>query len=243
MCKTVEVVDLLHNHEILFIQVISIIIPTYNEQENIKRLLDYLVEFRKDDIELIVVDGGSSDLTVKTVGEYDNVRLIHSQKGRAIQMNAGWKASSGEYLFFLHADSTLPKGWYSAIQLAFRITNCVAGSFYLQFDINGFWFRLYSGLSKIKSPLVTFGDQGLFVKRAVFEQLDGFRELPILEDYDMIKRLRSMGKVIKLDLPMITSARKFQKNGVIYQQLKNISIVLLYKIGISSKRLAGWYMN
>jgi rSAM/selenodomain-associated transferase 2 len=220
---------------------ISIIIPTFNEQDNIVNLLQSIYNGIAQDLEVIVVDGGSADQTVDRVAGYKQVKLIKSDKCRAIQMNTGARLSTYDVLFFVHADSQLPPGWFTSISNAIAYDDCVAGSFYLKFNKDGFWYRLYSRLSKIQHPLFTFGDQGLFVSKHTFEQVGGYPEIPILEDYELITRLNKQGPVVKLPTALTTSSRKFSKNGVVIQQLKNVAIVLCYLAGVSPARLANWY--
>lgn len=220
---------------------ISIIIPTYNEQDYIASLLTSISGNIGAEIEVIVVDGGSEDRTITIVEEFKLVKLIHSKKGRAIQMNRGAQISKGDILFFIHADSQLSNLWQEKILKALKDETYVAGSFHLQFDNSGFWYRLYGSLSKFKIRLFTYGDQGLFVHKSAFDQVSGYPILPIMEDYEILSRLNKIGKITKLDVAIITSTRKFVKNGVVLQQFKNVIIVTLYIIGISPRFLARWY--
>jgi len=238
---TTIVIDLLQLYQNKFYRLISIIIPTYNEQENIVSLLQTLTTRIGKQIEVIVVDGGSSDETVLRVADFDQVKLITSEKGRAVQMNRGAQVSTHEVLFFVHADCKLPEYWYASISTAIKNGKYIAGSFYLKLDKSGFWYGLYSRLSKIQHPLFTYGDQGLFVSKNAFEKIGGYPALPIMEDYEMMVRLKKEGQVVKLSTPMTASARKFSKNGVVWQQLKNVMIVLCYSVGVSPARLARWY--
>ncbi len=220
---------------------ISIIIPSYNEQDHIGALLHSIMDNIENDIEVIVVDGGSSDRTIEVVNEFPKVRLINSEKGRATQLNNGAKESKGDILFFVHADSILPDQWREHILKLFDKQQYIAGTFYLKFDKDGFWYRLYSRFSKIKHALFTFGDQGLFVKKADFDKVGGYPLLPIMEDYQILIHLQRLGKIAKLNSPMTTSSRKFSKNGVVFQETKNVIIVLLYLVGVKPERLAKWY--
>ncbi|MGB0523378.1 MAG: TIGR04283 family arsenosugar biosynthesis glycosyltransferase [Flammeovirgaceae bacterium] len=220
---------------------ISVIIPTYNEQQHIEQLLSSLTTAIGLALEVIVVDGGSTDRTVEMVSHFRQVALVHAPKGRALQMNAGAEKSKGEILFFLHADSSLPQHWESEILTALSDDACVAGSFYLKFNRNGFWYRLYSWFSRFKSSIFTYGDQGLFIWADVFNRVGKYPELPILEDYEILRSIKKVGKVTKLNVAITTSARKFIHNGVVLQQLKNLSILCLYRLGVTPKLLAKWY--
>jgi rSAM/selenodomain-associated transferase 2 len=221
--------------------VLSIIIPTYNEQEFIGSLLNSILADFDDGVEVIVVDGGSQDNTLNIVKEFTNVRALVSVKGRSNQMNEGAKISNGEILFFVHADSHLPLVWKTQILKAMTDPACLAGTFYLKFDQPGFWYDLYSRMSHLKSSLFTYGDQGLFVRKTAFDRSGGFQNIPIMEDYEMLRGLKRIGRLVKLDTAITTSSRKFVKNGVIFQQLKNITIVILYLLGVSPEFLSKWY--
>ena len=238
---TTIVIDLLQYCENKFQLLISVIIPTYNEQEMIVRLLNAVSNEIGGELEVIVVDGGSRDKTIELVHKFKKVKLVNSEKGRALQFNNGAKESKGNILFFIHADSQLPHHWKEQIHQTFKNREWLAGTFYLKFDKEGLMYRLYSRLSKIRSSLCTYGDQGLFVKKVVFDALGGYSALPIMEDYDIIKRLKKHGKMIKLDTPITTSSRRFSKNGVVFQQLKNVLTVLFYKANVNPYQLAKWY--
>lgn len=220
---------------------ISIIIPTYNEQDKIGHLLQTIANKIGEELEVVVSDGGSTDRTTDIVNGFEKVKLVKSEKGRALQFNNGVKESKGNILFFIHADSELPNQWENKIQNALAQKKCIAGTFYVRFDKEGLMYRLYTRLSKIEKSIFTYGDQGLFVKQEEFNKINGYPLLPIMEDYEIIKSLKKQGMVSKLDTPIITSSRKFVKNGVIFQQLKNIVIVLLYSIGVRPLLLAKWY--
>ena len=220
---------------------ISVIIPTLNEQDKISTLLSSLSSDINESYEVIVVDGGSEDDTIERIHNFPKVILVNAEKGRAIQFNQGAERSKGDVLFFIHADSKLPSLWKEQIEEVLDHRKKIGGTFYLKFDKEGFWYRLYSRLSKINNALCTYGDQGLFVRRVDFEKIGGYPTISIMEDYEILNQLRKKGRVIKLDSPIITSARKFSKNGVVLQQLKNMAIVLMYILGVRPTRLAKWY--
>jgi len=220
---------------------ISIIIPTYNEEKHIETLLSSITSKAYQNIEIIVVDGGSKDRTIELVEQFMQVKLVYSSKGRAIQLNNGAANSKGNVLFFLHADSQLPHHWKAKIMAALVDPSCLAGTFYLKFDQSGFWYRVYSYFSKLNYTFFTYGDQGLFIRKEAFEHIGCYPLVPIMEDYEMIKNIKKIGALTKLNAPIITSARKFTKNGVLLQQLKNIAIVLLYQFGLAPEKLAKWY--
>ena len=218
---------------------ISVIIPVFNEAATIHHLLEALSVY--DDVEVIVVDGGSHDDTVEQVMAFPHVILTYTSKGRATQLNHGGFMANGDILFFLHADSVLPDGALQHIQYALADRAVIAGSFYLQFDRNNFWLNGYSRLSKINHQLLTFGDQGLFMRKDTFYQINGYKNLPIMEDFEIQQRLRKKGSFVKLDQPIVTSARRYVKHGFIWQQLKNTLLLTLFLVGISPHSLAKYY--
>jgi len=222
--------------------VISVIIPTYNEELYIGALLSQILGFNvADDIEVLIVDGGSSDRTLQVASNFEDLIILNSEKGRSKQMNLGAKEAHGDVLFFLHADSSLPKNSFELIRKSVKNKPNCAGTFYLEFDKKGFWYSLYSRCSRIKHPLVTYGDQGLFIRKKLFFEFDGFPDVPILEDYFLIRQLYKKKSLIKLNQAITTSSRRFEKSGVIRQQLKNILIILAYYFGVPNQHLAKWY--
>jgi hypothetical protein len=117
----------------------------------------------------------------------------------------------------------------------------LAGSFSLRFDYQSPFLRLYARLSRINHILFTYGDQGLFMAQRTFEQVGGFSEIPLMEDVDIQKKLRKIGRFVKIGHPVVTSARRFVSSGIIRQQLINIGLVLLYHAGVSPSRLKRYY--
>ncbi|MEM9340537.1 MAG: TIGR04283 family arsenosugar biosynthesis glycosyltransferase [Bacteroidota bacterium] len=217
---------------------ISVVIPTLNEELTIGHLLNDLKN--ANELEIIVVDGGSDDRTVEVVNSYAGVQLLNSQPGRAVQLNMGATEAKGEFLWFLHADSRFEGGILNDLLIQIKKSKC-SGSCFLKFDKSGFWYTLYSKFSKINWSIFTYGDQGIFVKRSLFLELGCYRQIPIMEDIDLVRRIRKRCHFQKLDLPVVTSARRFERNGVVRQELKNIALVFLYLLGISPYFLKRFY--
>ncbi len=169
---------------------ISIVIPVYNEHRVINALLDQLRPLR-DECEIVFVDGGSTDGTQEAIkGEF---RIIDAPRGRGVQLNAGVAATSGEVLFFLHADSSLPPNPLDEIRLALRKHRF--GCFGIRFAPSSPLLRICQALSNYRCYVrrIVFGDQGLFIERALFNEVGGFPELPLMEDYELALILRRMG--------------------------------------------------
>jgi rSAM/selenodomain-associated transferase 2 len=221
---------------------ISIIIPTYNEERYIGKTIEHLQKHFPEE-ELIVVDGNSEDKTREIIkNRYPEVQLIHlREKGRGKQMNAGVSYSKGHLLFFLHADTFPPPNGRESILQVFKDKKVVAASFYLKFDQNTWPYRILSFFSRWNTSFTTYGDQGLIVRRAVFEQINGFHSFPIFEDIEIQGRLRKIGRFVKINSPVTTSARRFQKKGLLRQLLLNAGLVLSWKMGIPPEKLGKYY--
>ncbi|HEV2149563.1 MAG TPA: TIGR04283 family arsenosugar biosynthesis glycosyltransferase [Longimicrobiaceae bacterium] len=214
------------------------IVPALNEAERIVACLRS-VAAQAGPRELIVVDGGSTDGTPGLARELATVAA--GPRGRAWQMNVGGRLARGEVLLFLHADSVLPAGALTALRDALADPRAAGGTFTLRFDTDRPWLRLYALLTRFRPRLFHYGDQGIFVRREVFERLGGFAELPLMEDVDFLRRLRREGRVVLVPRPVTTSARRFLARGIVRQQLLNGALVLLYHLGVAPARLARWY--
>lgn len=216
-------------------QSISVIIPTLNEEAAIGSTLAAI--HSQGDAEVIVTDGGSTDATRKLAA--DLARVIDAPKGRALQMNAGAQAATGDILLFLHADSTLTAGAYEEIRRVLRDPAVVGGGFCLRFDDPAFSFRLIEWGSNLRARRLglIFGDQGIFVRRSVFEQMGGFREMPLMEDWDFSRRLGKEGRVVVSPLRIVTSSRRFRRHGVWRTVWRMQVIKLFYLLGVSTARL------
>ncbi len=225
---------------------ISVIIPVYNEEEGIYSLLSHIrTNCGNVEYEIIVVDGGSADNTRMEVLRAPNVTWILSpSKGRAAQMNFGAQHASGSVLFFLHADSTPPPRFLLNISEA-HAQGFDAGCFRLRFDSENLFLRANAWFTRFNVNAVRFGDQGLFVKRKVFESSGGFRkDHVVLEDQEMVRRLRRLGaRFVVISDYMKTSARKYVVNGPLRLQFTFLLVWLNYYIGKSQAELVRLYKN
>ncbi|MCF6150319.1 MAG: glycosyltransferase family 2 protein [Candidatus Kuenenia sp.] len=217
---------------------ISVIIPALNEELHIEKTLRSVMQ-QEGDYEVCVVDGGSTDNTVSIAKRY--VCVINSKRGRASQMNIGARACSGDILLFLHADTTLPDNAFREIRKRMKDGTVAGGSFYITFDADNIILKCVSFITRFNFRHFHFGDQGFFVKNEVFRRLRGYKEIPILEDYDFYKRLTRQGKVILIRTPVVSSARRFVKNGVLKQLLINKFVVLAYWFGINIHTIKRFY--
>lgn len=223
---------------------VSLIVPVLNEGGTITECLENLTAL-KGRKEIIVVDGGSRDSTVRLTRRYRGVRLFKSPAGRAKQMNAGAKRARGSTLMFVHADSRLPREALTQAEAACAKDDVVGGRFNLRLDAPGFKYRLTEELINARSRLtrIATGDQCIFVKRHVFERLGGYADIPLMEDVELCSRLRREGRFVALSARARTSARRWEKNGFWPTVILMWSLRGLYAAGVPASRLAQWYSH
>ena len=220
---------------------ISIIIPALNEAESLGNNLPRLVSTHRG-LEVIVVDGGSIDKTVDTAKSL-GAKVLHSAPGKAVQMNAGAEAALGHILLFLHADTALPPGFTDQVLHVLDRPGVVAGAFRLAIDGRGPGLRVIEWLANFRSRFLQlpYGDQGIFMTAAMFSSVGGFPALPIMEDFELIRRLKQRGRIKILPLAATTSPRRWKKLGVLRTTAINQAIIIGYLLGMDPQKLADWY--
>ncbi|MFK7948398.1 MAG: TIGR04283 family arsenosugar biosynthesis glycosyltransferase [Saprospiraceae bacterium] len=221
---------------------LSVVIPTYNEAENIGTLLDFLIKNTpKSSTEIIVSDGGSIDNTCFIAKKY-NVKVVESpEKGRAAQMNFGVSQSSGEILQFVHADTTPPKTFYNDILQAID-EDYPAGCFTYCFDSSSWILKVNAYFTQFDKLWCRGGDQAIFIKRAIFEEFGGYRnDYLIMEEYDLLKKIfkKYPFRIIKNDA--IVSARKYENNSYMRVQIANFLVFNMYRFGYSQQKMVNMY--
>lgn len=218
---------------------ISIIIPTFNEEVNITETIKEIKLRDNDNLisEIIVSDGQSTDETISLATNAGATVLKSKKKGRAAQMNYGASTAKGKILYFLHADSIPPKGFTTNILNAFKKGN-ISGCFRLSFDYKHWFLKANCWFTKFDVNAVRFGDQSLFVTKKVFEKCGGFDEhLLMMEDQEIIHRIKKLGKFTVMNGSVITSARKYLDNGIYRMQFIFFKIWFLYYLGYSQEYL------
>ena len=219
---------------------ISIIIPTLNEAECVGQTVAGLAG--RPGVDVIVADGGSEDQTV-ALAKAAGATVIAAPVGRGRQQNAGARIARGRVLLFLHADTRLPEGFAVQVSNALAQPGIVAGAFRFAIAATGWRFRLLELCTNWRAAWLglPYGDQALFLPAARFQAMGGFREIALLEDVDLVLRLRRMGKIALLPSPACTSARRWQRLGVVRTTVMNQLILLGFYCGMDPERLALWY--
>ena len=219
---------------------ISIIIPVLNEEQSVKALLQQLQIYRQQGHEVIVVDGGSDDETV-SISEPLADKVITSDSGRAKQMNKGVSESTNEVLWFLHADTSIPENVIEAIQESLIKNDW--GRFNIKLSGSNFLFRIIERMINIRSCLsgIATGDQGIFVKRNIFDSIGGYSEIPLMEDVVLSKKLKTISQPACTKETLTTSSRRWEKNGIIKTILLMWYLRFLYWIGVTPDKLAKLY--
>lgn len=221
---------------------ISVIIPALNEAMHIGKAITSAAS--GSGCKVIVVDGGSHDDTV-TVAQSMGALVLKTKPGRAHQMNYGVNHATGEILLFLHADTTLPEYYDLLVRDAVNQAGIIAGAFALHIDDEGAAMGFIEHMANLRSRYLQmpYGDQALFLGKDIFRQIGGFPEMPIMEDFELIRQLRYRGQIATLSLPVTTSGRRWRKWGIFKTWLLNQLIVAAYYAGVSPDRLACWYRH
>lgn len=212
---------------------LSIVIPVLNEADTLARQLEALQWLRRRGHEVILVDGGSIDGSQALGSGLADLRLTAPQ-GRALQMNAGASFASGDVILFLHVDTSLPDGAASLVEKGLAGQRDW-GRFDVRLDGPGWPFRLIEWSMNWRSRLtgVATGDQAIFVRRATFERIGGFAELPLMEDVELSKRLRKQSWPACVRVPVVTSSRRWERHGILRTMLTMWCLRLLYLFGAS----------
>ncbi len=223
----------------------SIIVPVLNEESAINPAIEHIgsLQGESESAEIIVVDGDPEGKTIGAIRDTNVITAI-GKKGRGNQMNRGAALAKGDILVFLHADTRLPLNALTLIDSAFSDPAFVAGAFDLAIASGRPVFRLIEKTASFRSRLtrIPYGDQALFFRRDSFNAIGGFADISIMEDVEIMRRIKKRGdRIVFIDQPVTTSARRWETEGVMYCTLRNWLLISLYLSGVSPERLARWY--
>jgi rSAM/selenodomain-associated transferase 2 len=219
---------------------VSVIIPTLHEESC---LADALRSVRAQAPgQVIVADGGSTDGTIERARSA-RARVIACPPGRARQMNIASAHAAGDVLLFLHSDTTLPEGYLDQVRRTLARTGVVAGAFRFRTDYGSLAMRLVELSTNLRSRFLQlpYGDQGLFVATTTFRRLAGFRELPIMDDFDFVRRAWRLGRVATAPAAAVTSGARWRRLGVLRTTLRNQIVIARYLLGAPPEQIARYY--
>lgn len=216
---------------------VSVIIPALDEQERIGATID--AAFAAGAAEVILADGGSRDATV-SIAEARGARVVTGESVRARQLNRGAELARHETLLFLHADTLLPRGAAEAVQKAID-SGCVFGGFRIAFLEPGLRRVAFMINLRTRFTRAPWGDQAQFASRTAFERAGRYAELPIMEDYELARRMKRHGRTVLLPLTVETSGRRFLRKGILRTSALNWLIIACFHAGVAPDSLARWY--
>ena len=223
---------------------ISVIIPAFNEASIINQTIGNVLGLPYDgEIEIIVIDGSPYSETLSSINE-KNILKISGKKGRSLQMNEGSLNAHGEILLFLHADTELPLNALKMISSVMEKGDFVAGAFALGINSSRPAFRLVELGASLRSRLtkIPYGDQAIFIWKDYFEAKGGFKEIPLMEDVELMQRIKKAGDKIHIIPEKVrTSPRRWEKEGVLFCTLRNWALITLYSFGVPPERIVKFY--
>lgn len=219
--------------------IFSVIIPALNEAGGISACVAAVLALDPT-VEVIVVDGGSADRTAELAAAA-GARVVAGPRGRGPQCNAGAAVASGAVLVFLHADTALPPDAFTLLGALFADPAVGAAKFRLSFDVADPVLALAARLMWVDSRLTSYGDQGIVIRRRLFDELGGFPDWPLFEDVRLFELARARGGVAVVPAEVVTSARRFQANGSIPQLLIDLGLWLEYVAGVPPHEIAARY--
>ena len=222
---------------------LSIVIPVLNDTAPLGQLLTTI---RADPrVDIVVVNGGAPEDRLNAMCRRPDLQLLTSPPGRGRQMNFGAAAAAGRWIVFLHADTRLPPKWTDEIRRASADPAVVGGSFRFRLDSTAWQARLIERAvdRRVRWLDLAYGDQALFVRHDVFDAMGGYREWPLMEDVEFVRRLRRAGKLYHSPQPALTSARRWERDGWWRRSASNVMLQALFFAGVAPERLANWYAH
>jgi rSAM/selenodomain-associated transferase 2/rSAM/selenodomain-associated transferase 1 len=223
---------------------VSVVIPVWRDEAALSGTLQHVQA--SPDVEVIVACAlGEEPMYERLRATQQRTRWVSTPRGRAIQMNGGAAVTGGRWLLFLHADSTLPSDWLTAIRSVDNCAEIIAGAFKLRLDSPDWRARIVEGGVRIRVALLglPYGDQALFVRRGIFETIGGYRDMPLMEDIDLVRRLKKVGRVVQCASFVVTSARRWEREGWLRRSGQNFALATQFLFGAQPARLAQVYFG
>lgn len=227
----------------------SIILPVLSEATIINATIDHLGALEgSDQCECIVVDGAPDGNTIQAIQAItgNDVYCMKSPRGRGRQMNAGAAAAKGEILIFLHADTRLPRNALHLISQTMTRQDLIGGAFDLRIGSERPILKTIALIASVRSRLtrIPYGDQAIFIRRDYFNRVGGYPEIPLMEDVALMRRIKKAGgRIGFIPAPVITSARRWEEEGILYGTLRNWLLVSAYLLGVSPEKLVKYYRS
>jgi len=232
---------------------IAVVIPALDEEEQIEGAIKTaqaaedssrnsgLEGAEQVEIEVVVVDAGSRDDTVR-LAEQARARVLVSERGRARQLDVGWRAVAADVVLFLHADTRLPIGWADAVQRSLREPSRVGGAFRLRLDASEKALRVVEFFVRVRVALMglPYGDQAIFVRREALDAMGGVPAVPIMEDLDLVRAMKARGQIEVLPLEVRSSARRYLDQGIARTVFVHLVALLAWRFGLDRGRVAAW---
>ncbi|MGE5324263.1 MAG: TIGR04283 family arsenosugar biosynthesis glycosyltransferase [Actinomycetota bacterium] len=223
---------------------ISVVIPVLNERVNLAATLES-VRLAIPDAEIIAVDGGSTDGSLEWLEQQQTIKVIRSAQGKGPQQNAGGNAASGDVILFLHADCLLPAGAGANLIETMQDPTIAGGCFLCRWNRTTPALRFIAFGMNLRTIVrrTSYGDQGLYIRRAIFRQVGGFPDWPLFEDTELVRRIKTVGRFKVIHSQVTMSARRFEKNGIFYGVFLVYFLQLAFLLGVPPARLKRWFVD
>lgn len=223
---------------------ISVIIPVYNERVNLAAAIDS-VRSAVPDAEIIAVDGGSTDGSLEWLQEQPAIKVVRSARGKGPQQNAGANVASGDVFLFLHADCLLPADAGARLSKIMKESKIAGGCFLARWSRNTPSLRLISFGMNLRTIVrrTSYGDQALYIRRAVFRQIGGFPDWPLFEDTELVRKMKTVGRFRVIGSPVTMSARRFEENGILHGIFLVYFLQIAFLLGVPPARLKKWFVD
>ncbi len=222
---------------------VSIVIPVWRDEGVLTRTLERLHDTQQ--VEIILAGALGEEPYAVLRERYPDVRWVSAPRGRASQMNAGAAVASGQWLLFLHADSQLPPDWLEVLTQADASAGTIMGAFRFALDSPDWRARVIETGVRLRVALfgLPYGDQALFVRSQTFRAVGGYRDLPLMEDVDLVRRVKRIGRLVQSPCPALTSARRWERDGWLRRSAQNVGLAIRFLLGASPARLAQRYFG